>query len=41
LAGRNTIRFVPPLNITEEVMDEGLDILEEGIAEINAPASKG
>src|SRR5215471_3050644 len=41
LAGRNTIRFVPPLNITEDVMDEGLDILEEGIAEINTTATKG
>ncbi len=37
-AGRNTLRLVPPLNITEEEMDEGLDILEEGIAEVNAGA---
>ena len=37
-AGRNTIRVVPPLNITEEEMDEGLDILEEAIAAVNAAA---
>ena len=36
LAGRNTLRFVPPLNITEDVMDEGIDIMEEGIAAANA-----
>ncbi len=35
-AGRTTIRVIPPLNITEEEMDEGLDILEEGIAAVNA-----
>lgn len=35
-AGRNTLRVVPPLNISEEEMDEGLDILEEGIAAVNA-----
>jgi 4-aminobutyrate aminotransferase len=41
IAGRNTLRFIPPLNISEEEMDEGLDILEEGIAEVNAAAMKG
>ncbi len=40
-AGRNTLRLVPPLNITEDVMNEGLDILEEGIAEVNSAAMKG
>jgi 4-aminobutyrate aminotransferase len=40
IAGRNTLRFIPPLNITEEVMDEGLDILEEGIAAVNATTTK-
>lgn len=38
IAGRNTLRFIPPLNITEDVMEEGLDILEEGIASVNAAA---
>jgi 4-aminobutyrate aminotransferase len=36
MAGRNTLRFVPPLNITEDVMDEGIDIMEEAIAAVNA-----
>ena len=40
IAGRNTIRFIPPLNISEEEMNEGLDILEEGIAEANSAAMK-
>src|SRR5712692_8993122 len=40
IAGRNTLRFIPPLNITEEVMDEGLDILEEGIAAVNSTTAK-
>jgi 4-aminobutyrate aminotransferase len=40
IAGRNTLRFIPPLNITEEVMDEGLDILEEGIAAVNSATTK-
>jgi 4-aminobutyrate aminotransferase len=40
MAGRNVIRFIPPLNISEEEMDEGLDILEEAIAEVNSAATK-
>jgi len=40
IAGRNTLRFIPPLNITEDVMDEGLDIMEEGIAAVNATTAK-
>ena len=40
MAGHNTLRFVPPLNITEDVMDEGLDIIEEGIAAVNAATTK-
>jgi 4-aminobutyrate aminotransferase len=40
IAGRNTLRFIPPLNITEDVMNEGLDILEEGIAAVNSVATK-
>ena len=39
-AGRNTIRVIPPLNTAEEVLDEGLDILEEGIAQVNSAVSK-
>ena len=40
MAGRNTLRFVPPLNITEDVMDEGIDILEEAIAAVDSDAKK-
>ncbi len=40
IAGRNTLRFIPPLNITEDVMDEGLDIMEEGIAAVNSTTTK-
>ena len=39
-AGRNTLRVIPPLNISEEEMDEGLDILEEGIAAVISAAVK-
>ena len=35
IAGRNVIRVIPPLVVTEEEMTEGLDILEEGIAAVN------
>ncbi len=31
-AGRNTLRVIPPLNITREELDEGLEILEEAVA---------
>ncbi|HEV2137763.1 MAG TPA: acetyl ornithine aminotransferase family protein [Nitrososphaerales archaeon] len=40
IAGRNTLRFIPPMNITEDVMEEGLDILEEGIAAVNSTTMK-
>ena len=36
IAGRNVIRVIPPLVVTEEEMTEGLDILEEGIASVNS-----
>jgi len=39
-AGRNVVRIVPPLNITDEVLDEGLDILEDGIAWIDHGLSR-
>lgn len=31
-AGTNTLRFVPSLNVTEEEINQGLDILEDAIA---------
>lgn len=40
MAGRNTIRLIPPLNIDQEEMDEGLDILEEGVIQVNSSAAK-
>src|SRR5271157_56590 len=40
MAGRNVLRFIPPLNISEEEMNEGLDIMEEGNAEVNSAATK-
>jgi 4-aminobutyrate aminotransferase len=39
-AGHNVLRFIPPLNVTEDVMDEGLDIMEEGIAAVNSVTTK-
>ena len=36
IAGRNVIRVIPPLIVTEEEMTEGLDILEEGITAVNS-----
>lgn len=32
--GKNIIRFIPPLVITEEEMDKGIDIFEEAVKEI-------
>jgi len=40
LAGMNTLRVIPPLNISDEEMSEGLDIVEEGIATVNSAAVK-
>jgi 4-aminobutyrate aminotransferase-like enzyme len=40
IAGRNVIRVIPPLVVTEEEMTEGLDILEEGIAAVNSALAK-
>ena len=37
-AGRNTLRVIPPLNITKEELNEGLDIMEEAIALTNSSA---
>jgi 4-aminobutyrate aminotransferase len=39
-AGRNTLRIIPPLNVSEDEMDEGLDILEEAIAAVNSATAK-
>jgi 4-aminobutyrate aminotransferase len=34
-AGRNTLRIIPPLIVTNDELNEGLDILEETIAKVN------
>jgi 4-aminobutyrate aminotransferase len=34
-AGTNTIRVIPPLNVSGEELDEGLDILESAVASVN------
>jgi acetylornithine/succinyldiaminopimelate/putrescine aminotransferase len=39
-AGTNTLRFVPPLTISEEQLDEGIKILEEAIKVAVTPASE-
>jgi 4-aminobutyrate aminotransferase len=40
IAGRNTLRVIPPLTISEDEFTEGLDILEEGIAEVNSTVAR-
>ena len=40
IAGRNTLRVIPPLTISEDELTEGLDILEEGIAEVNSTVAR-
>jgi 4-aminobutyrate aminotransferase len=40
-AGRNTLRIIPPLNTTEDELDEGLDILEGVISLVNKATTKG
>jgi acetylornithine aminotransferase len=34
-AGEGTIRFVPPLNIPEEAVSQGLDILDESMRDVS------
>jgi 4-aminobutyrate aminotransferase len=38
LAGTNTLRVVPPLNIAREELEEGLDVMEAAIASVNSKA---
>jgi 4-aminobutyrate aminotransferase len=38
LAGTNTLRVVPPLNIVREELEEGLDVIEAAIASVNSKA---
>ena len=41
LAGSNTLRVVPPLNIAREELEEGLDVMEGAIARVNSEARAG
>jgi 4-aminobutyrate aminotransferase-like enzyme len=40
-AGRNTLRVIPPLNISEDQLTEGMDIMEEAIAATSSLITKG
>jgi len=35
-AGKSTMRFAPPLIITREILDEGLEIFEGAVKEVAA-----
>lgn len=41
MAGKNTLRVVPPLNIGKEELGEGLDVMEDSIAAVNTEVSGG
>ena len=38
LAGMNTLRVIPPLNVAGEELEEGLDVMESVIAKVNSEA---
>jgi 4-aminobutyrate aminotransferase len=38
LAGTNTLRVVPPLNIAKEELEEGLEVMEGAIAKVGSEA---
>jgi len=37
-AGVNTLRVIPPLNVAEEELEEGLEVMDRAIAKVNAEA---
>ena len=39
-AGKSTLRIVPPLTITRELVNEALGVIEESIREVNSESSK-
>lgn len=39
-AGTNTLRVIPPLNISREELEEGLDVIEEALTQVNAGAQE-
>ena len=38
MAGRNTLRVIPPLNVGRDELEEGLDVMEAAIARVNSEA---
>jgi acetylornithine/succinyldiaminopimelate/putrescine aminotransferase len=36
----NAVRFMPPLNVTDDEIDRACDILEDAIAAATSPAAK-
>ncbi len=36
MAGVNTLRVIPPLNVAEDELEEGLDVMESAIAKVDA-----
>jgi len=38
MAGRNTLRVIPPLNVAREELEEGLGVMEGAIAKVNSEA---
>jgi 4-aminobutyrate aminotransferase/(S)-3-amino-2-methylpropionate transaminase len=34
---KNVVRFLPPLNIGEALLNEGLDIFEDTVKRLNSP----
>lgn len=35
IAGKNTVRIIPPLNVSEEELEDGLDIFEAAVAKVS------
>jgi 4-aminobutyrate aminotransferase len=38
LAGKNTLRVIPPLNVARDELEEGLDVIEGAIKKVNSEA---
>lgn len=37
-AGMNTLRVIPPLNVSREELDDGLDVIEKALGQVNSGA---
>jgi 4-aminobutyrate aminotransferase len=40
-AGQNTLRVIPPLNVARDELEEGLDVMEGAIAQVNSHRGSG